>query len=244
MKRLFKLAEDKRTPLLNNLLGAICAFVSGAINAGGFISLGQYTSHITGVVATAADSVALQNIVLAIKSVGFVFQFFLGAFFATLLIQYAQTLKLHSRFALAFLVNGCVLVFLGIWTWIHPQYHSLLILELGLFFSMGIQNATVTQLSNYELRATHMTGIVTDLGIETSKWIFDRAIFDSHRIRVLLLILTSFFIGGLSGAFSFKSSWGTLSLIGYGGVLIFLAIFPVYKDTHIRMRYFKHKHKK
>ena len=38
-----------------------------------------------------------------------------------------------------------------------------------LCFSMGLRNAVITKLSRAEIRTTHITGIVTDIGIEIGK---------------------------------------------------------------------------
>lgn len=243
MKRIFQLTQDKRSPFLNSVLGGVCAFIAGSINAGGFIILGQYTSHITGVVASAADAIVLHQMGALARCLGFVLGFFLGAFCATLLIQWAEKLKLHSCFALAFFASAIVLIGLGLWTYLNGMsLHKDFILALGFFFSMGIQNATVTRLSHYEIRATHMTGVVTDLAIELGEWIFHHQCKDLQKLKRLLLIFVLFFIGGISGALSFKSQLGMVSLFFYGGILAILAIFPIYRDTHIRLRLLKRVH--
>ncbi len=102
---------------------------------------------------------------------------------------------------------------------------------------MGIQNATVTRLSDYDIRATHMTGIITDLGIEIGKWLFDPEKLNRIKFRLLILVITSFFIGGIFGAYAFNGSMGTSALFLLGGILVSLSIFPIYKDVHIRFRY-------
>jgi uncharacterized membrane protein YoaK (UPF0700 family) len=104
---------------------------------------------------------------------------------------------------------------------------------------MGIQNSTVTRLSNYDIRATHMTGVITDLGIEFGKWISDPVSMNRSKFKLLIIMIGSFFIGGIVGASLFKSDFGLSSLFGYAGILIVLAAFPVYKDIHIRIRYQK-----
>ncbi len=38
-----------------------------------------------------------------------------------------------------------------------------------LCFIMGLQNAVITKLSHAEIRTTHVTGVVTDIGIELGK---------------------------------------------------------------------------
>ena len=56
--------------------------------------------------------------------------------------------------------------------------HPLVYLMTGLAaLSMGLQNATITKISNGTVRTTHVTGVVTDLGAEVSQflwWVFDR----------------------------------------------------------------------
>ena len=60
--RLFRIAAAHRRTRRNDLmLGAILAFVAGAINAGGFLAIGHYTSHMTGIVSAIADNLALGN---------------------------------------------------------------------------------------------------------------------------------------------------------------------------------------
>ncbi len=40
----------------NFCLGVILSFVAGATNAGGFLAVGQYTSHMTGMASSIADN--------------------------------------------------------------------------------------------------------------------------------------------------------------------------------------------
>ncbi len=243
MKRLLKIADDKRSRLLNVMLGTCCAFVAGAINAGGFLILGSYTSHISGTIAGISDAVVLGNAAVVWLGFSAVGSFFLGAFMASVLIQIAQARKLHSSFALALLCSGCVLIALGVWaTFSQDPTREQLVLLLGFFFSMGMQNATVSRLSNYETRATHMTGVVTDIGIELGKWISRSASYNREKLIAMGLILSAFLGGGILGAIAMKSVLGTLSICLFGGVLVSLALFPVYRDTHIRMRYLKKAH--
>ena len=39
-------------------------------------------------------------------------------------------------------------------------------------FHHGLQNALITKLSRAEIRTTHITGIVTDIGIELGKLLY------------------------------------------------------------------------
>ena len=55
------LAGRERTALGNRRLGYTLTFVAGATNAGGFLAVAQYTSHMTGIVSAMADHVALNE---------------------------------------------------------------------------------------------------------------------------------------------------------------------------------------
>jgi hypothetical protein len=43
------IAAFERTNVADTLLGMALTFVAGAINAGGFLAVGQYTSHMSGI---------------------------------------------------------------------------------------------------------------------------------------------------------------------------------------------------
>ena len=60
------LSSVKRTARTNLHLGVLLAFVAGALNAGGFLAIGQYTSHMTGIVSAAADNIVLGHFRLAL----------------------------------------------------------------------------------------------------------------------------------------------------------------------------------
>jgi uncharacterized membrane protein YoaK (UPF0700 family) len=108
-----------------------------------------------------------------------------------------------------------------------------------LCFIMGLQNAVITKISHAEIRTTHMTGIVTDIGIELGKlayWNADggkarpKVLANRARLRVLSLLLLSFFVGGVAGALGFKRI-GYLSTVPLAAILCLLAIVPTVDDV-------------
>ena len=62
MHYLRALTSPHRTHLSNRHLGRSLAFVAGAVNAGGFFAVGQYTSHMSGIVSSLADGAALGDV--------------------------------------------------------------------------------------------------------------------------------------------------------------------------------------
>jgi len=54
-----RLTGRRRSADANRHLGLVLAFIAGAINAGGFLAVQQYTSHMTGIVSSMADNLVL-----------------------------------------------------------------------------------------------------------------------------------------------------------------------------------------
>ena len=62
--------DVKRTTRANVGLGASLSFVAGATNAGGFLGVGQYTSHMTGVVSAIVDNLKLGQLAPVLAGLG------------------------------------------------------------------------------------------------------------------------------------------------------------------------------
>ena len=62
------LVGSHRTAASNRQLGWFLAFVAGAINAGGFLAVQQYTSHVTGMLSSLADNLALGHLALVVDA--------------------------------------------------------------------------------------------------------------------------------------------------------------------------------
>ncbi len=182
--------------------------------------LGVYTSHVTGNVARIGDELVLGHADVAMTAGLLVVAFYLGAVSATAMVAKARH-NHRARYAVALLAEAVALMFVLLLA--HPRvrdywgaYASAVSL-LG--FSMGMQNALVTKLSGAVVRTTHMTGIVTDLGIETVRLVgwfrestrgrpllhrfthvwHSRAHDELKRLRLHLAIFGSFFSGAILG---------------------------------------------
>ncbi|MDP2819323.1 MAG: YoaK family protein [Polaromonas sp.] len=214
---LLQLTARERTRRSNRQFGGILAFVAGAINAGGFLAVHRYTSHMTGIVSSVADDLVLGSIGLALAGLVSLAAFVAGAITTTLLISWARRHELRSKYALALLLEATLLLVFGLVGANLKSFASLLVptAVLLLCFIMGLQNAIVTKISNAEIRTTHMTGVITDLGIELGRLIywnhskkandiqFVRANTDKLFTHASLLGL--FFSGGVAGALAFKA---------------------------------------
>jgi len=223
-----RLTGRQRAAQANRHVGIALAFVAGAANAGGFLAVKQYTSHMTGVVSAAADHLALGAIEAAADCAGALVSFLAGAACCALLVNYARRRQLHSEFALPLMLEAVLLLAFGVLGATLQNIHVVM---------MGLQNAVITKLTRAEIRTTHVTGIVTDLGIEAGKALYwnrdrqavPRVAADWGRVAVLTGLVGAFFVGGVAGALSF-SHFGFAATLPLAAILIGLAIVPIVDD--------------
>ena len=91
------LAHSHRTGTTNRRLGAALAFVAGAANAGGFLAVGRYTSHMTGIVSAMADDLVLGQLALAASGFAALLAFLVGATSTTIAIHWARKVVASVR---------------------------------------------------------------------------------------------------------------------------------------------------
>jgi uncharacterized membrane protein YoaK (UPF0700 family) len=212
------------------------AFTAGAMNAGGYLAVRRYTSHMTGVLSSIADDLALHRGRAALGGVAAFAAFVAGAAVCAQLINWARRRKLHSEFALALVVEAVLLLVFGaLGANLGPSRALVPATVLMLCFTMGLQNAMITKISGAEIRTTHMTGNATDLGIELGKLFYwnrgpgEKVVANREKLMIHASLIAWFLIGGLFGAEAFKH-------IGYGMVipgaalLVAIAAVPVWED--------------
>jgi uncharacterized membrane protein YoaK (UPF0700 family) len=236
-----RLTGRKRTPIANRHLGFALAFVAGAINAGGFLAVQQYTSHMTGIVSSMADNLVLGVYDVVLGGAGALVSFLAGAATSAVLVNYARRRRMHSEYALPLLVEASLLICFGVLGARLSSMRGLFVpvTVMLLCYIMGLQNAVITKLSHAEVRTTHLTGIVTDIGIELGRLLYRnapgrpshlRVLANRDRLRVLTLLVVFFFLGGLIGAVGFKHI-GYVSTVPLALLLLMLAIVPAFDDV-------------
>ena len=97
-----------------------------------------------------------------------------------------------------------------------------------LCFTMGLQNALITKISRAEIRTTHVTGIVTDIGIELGKAL-SGAQANAAKLRLLGGLLLAFACGGFVGALAFQAV-GYAATLPLAAFLSLLGAVPAYDD--------------
>jgi uncharacterized membrane protein YoaK (UPF0700 family) len=236
--KLFALAGLNRTAQLNFRLGVALAFVAGAANAGGFLAFGQYTSHMTGMVSAIADNIVLSQTAVVLTSLGSILSFLLGAMATAWLVNWGLRQKLNSAYSLPLLLEAIMLLIFGVFGAAVSAY-SVVFLPLTivqLCFLMGLQNAMITKISRADIRTTHLTGILTDIGIELGKLLYynrmdsaPRVLANRTRLWLHITIVASFLVGGLLGAVGFRYV-GFITTVPLALLLLLLAAPHAWAD--------------
>jgi len=221
---LFSREGNARSDSQNRWLAGYLAFVGGFVNSSGFVLIGTFSSHVTGNVGRLANDAATGQYAAAVAALTLVLCFFSGAFAASVIIEsrvlgapraraYALALATESVLLLLFTLLSSVTVTA------HPRVRDA---ETALLCAaMGLQNALVSRLSGAVVRTTHLTGVITDLGIESARWFrfWRRSLSEVTKLplvlgrnpaerptsaKALLLgtIAASFLAGASSGAYS------------------------------------------
>jgi len=136
-------------------------------------------------------------------------------------------------------VEASLLLVFGIFGSGIDQFAALLVpaTVLLLCYIMGLQNAVITKVSHAEIRTTHVTGLLTDIGIELGKMLYfnrsqlpTKVMANRAKLRIHSLLVGSFFGGALLGAFGFKA-YGYVATIPLAVLLIFLTLGPIAHDV-------------
>lgn len=212
---LAELTARDRTTRANLHMGLALAFVAGALNAGGFLAIGRYTSHMTGFVSMAADHLVLSNFLLAAAAGLSVLSFVTGSATTALLLAYARQRNYANLYAIPLLLEALLLLLFGV-VGTSLAMHAFITISMTailLSYVMGLQNALITKISGAQIRTTHLTGLVTDIGIELGRRLYwhrnqDRSgpliIAKRYQLRVHIGLVLCFFAGGIAGAWGFK----------------------------------------
>jgi uncharacterized membrane protein YoaK (UPF0700 family) len=244
MRRLRFLTTRHRAPSTNRALGLLLAFNAGAVNAGGFLVLHMYTSHMTGFASQLADGLVLGNMKLLLNAAGAILAFLCGAAVSAILVNWGRQHKLRSVYALPLFLEALLMFPFGLMgaitlTWRTPFAVPLTVLLLS--FIMGLQNAVASKTSGGSIRTTHMTGNITDLGMELGKLLYwngrgaalpSPVRHNRHRMRMAAGLVGMFVLGGAAGALGFKYV-GFICVIPLAALLLALSMPPLLRDTQL-----------
>ena len=206
----------------------------------------MYTSHMTGFVSMLADNLVLGNIKLVLGALGALLAFTAGAATTAVLVNWSRHNWLRSEVALPLLLEAALLLVFGLMgaTLTRQTPFAVPLTLLVLAFTMGLQNALVSKISSSQIRTTHMTGVITDLGIELGKMFYwnstctpleSRVRANRIKLRLYGTLLGMFVTGGLVGALGFKYV-GFVWVVPLALGLLAISLPPLYADWRRQQR--------
>ena len=202
------------------------AFVAGIVNVVGLLGFEhQAVTHLTGTTSMLAVTIASLDGRMALHFAVVVAAFVAGTILSGYLIQ-DSTLQLGRRYGVALLVESLLLC------------AAVPLLKRNNAFGLysascacGLQNAMVSTYSGAVVRTTHITGMLTDLGIFLGHWLRGLPV-DSRRLRLCFLVITGFLCGGILGTVAFRQFSHATLFIPAGLTAVTALCYAIYRFRH------------
>ncbi len=239
---LLTVAGPERSPRHNVQLAALLALNAGVLNSVGFVAVAVYTSHMTGLTAAVADDLALGGTAVALTGLLAIGTFVAGAAACAALFNWGRRRGLRGRYANVLVLEALLILLFGLLAEELAWRHRDLVFVAVLCFTMGMQNAIITKISGAQIRTTHVTGMVTDIGIEMGKMAYvsrtpglPPVVPDRRKLAMLSLLVGLFYGGGVLGAMGYVG-FGFVTLVPLALVLLAAAAAPLAADVRRHWR--------
>lgn len=216
-----------RTIKHNIQIAVVLSFIAGIVNVSGFLFFKQLTTHVTGHFSLFVYNISDLNLWTAFVYLFYIFSFLFGSFSSSFLIIKFKKNKNINALLLPTLIESIILISIGVLSNFIEMRSSNLIICL-LLYAMGLQNSFVTKVSNSIVRTTHLTGLITDLGIDLSQTFFPKIYPNQKKlktkIRLRLSIISFFFLGGIIGAFLYTKLNFKLNTLIFGALILLISL--------------------
>jgi uncharacterized membrane protein YoaK (UPF0700 family) len=185
------------TPAWVYLGGLVLTVVAGVINAVGFLGVHhQALSHMSGTVTTLGLELGRADYGVALHALAILAAFFAGCLVSGAIISQG-TLRLGRRYGVTLSLEA-VALFLSVYFLRKGANAG----DYLAAMACGLQNAMVSSYSGSTMRTTHMTGMVTDLGIACGHFLRGDTV-DWYKFKLYGVLFLGFFAGGVIGALSY-----------------------------------------
>lgn len=173
------------------------AMNAGMINVLGLISLlHQSVSHMTGNASLLAISLSHQDYQSVLFIILVILSYVIGSSYSGFILGNSH-FKLGRRYGLPLSLMTLFILLCWLFIEYYPRYAL-----LWACAAMGIQNAMVSHYQGAIIRTTHLSGVLTDLGLALGYW-FRGLKNDSKKIILHLLILFGFISGSIVAVFAY-----------------------------------------
>jgi uncharacterized membrane protein YoaK (UPF0700 family) len=219
----------------------LMSFLSGNVNAGGYLACARFVTHVTGFATLFGIDAANRRWDAAIGILSVPSFFLGGAVLSAYLVDRPARRGREPRYEIVMaLVALCLalaaslvhLSFFGPFGEVVRLKRDYFLLAL-LCLASGLQNAAISSSSGGTVRATHLTGITTDLGIGLVRAVSGPATqardeWVANRFRVGTI--ASFIAGSVAGAYLFLRVQYLGFLVPAGIALYAMAVAAISPD--------------
>src|ERR1700677_2307822 len=176
----------------------VLAFIAGMINVVGLLGFDhQAVTHLTGNTSMLAAALAKLDLAGILHFAAVIGSFVAGTILSGFIIQ-DSTLQLGRRYGVALLLESLLLC-LAVPLLNHHHVCGL----YAAACACGLQNAMMSTYSGTVVRTTHISGMITDLGIFLGHAMRGLPV-DLRRLRLCILIISGFLCGGIVGTLAFQ----------------------------------------
>lgn len=204
-------------------LAITLAWIAGYTNIVALLTCGHVTSHVSGTTSDLGRFVAEEKWTSAAFVLFLLAAFLFGALLSGVLTETGRRRGWESIYVAPMAVEAIFLAIFAVGVEFHdasahalsPEWSTYLLTGVAAA-AMGVQNATITRISSGVVRTTHVTGVLTDLGLEAGQFFYylrDRlrgvapsaergGPHSAMRLALLASILVSFALGACLGTFA------------------------------------------
>lgn len=223
--------KRERSHTEDRYLAVWLATAAGLLNAMALGAFGFFPSHMSGNTSQLSSEVSNSDLRDLTFLGGLLLAFVAGAVTARLAVISGMKNGLRTIFCMVLAAEGVALFFLSLFEiFFYSAGNNREVLVL-LGFLMGVHNSTSTQLSNGRVRATHITGTLTDAGISLASVLSALLRRDPSKnvhgqkkqLKTHLTTIFSFLGGGIAGLWLFRL-FGFQAMAALGLALLLLAL--------------------
>jgi uncharacterized membrane protein YoaK (UPF0700 family) len=212
-------------------LAVTLAWIAGYTNILTILVCGHVTSHVSGTTSDLGRAVVEARWETVAFLLFLLFSFFIGAGVSGFAAELGKRRGWESIYVLPIAIEAALLALFAIalefFSTEDLTRHEIVLALLGIAsMAMGLQNATITRISSGVVRTTHVTGVLTDLGLEAVQFLWflkdeRRTLARGRAIdaaRVVYRHATSqhlMVLGAVVGSFALGAGLGTVAFL-YG----------------------------
>jgi uncharacterized membrane protein YoaK (UPF0700 family) len=237
--------SHNRTLSDNIKLSILGALIAGMINVASFMIFVSFSSNVTGYFAILASEVVSGNMEQIMLVSFWIMLYISGSFTAGFMVTNLFRNNSYLAHATPLILQLLCILTVGFYCNFFYQetlLESEFLLSL-LLFSMGLQNGLTASITNFQVKTTHLTGAVTDLGVIASmltkpEFRTNKALLDKGKLIVATIV--GYVAGGILFGMFFKTIAYNMFYV-VAGLLLVMITYDQYTLWALRFRVIRHK---